>query len=1235
MFVVLWVHTPTISIPTDDPDIILCDNLFGLRIYLLLGLCILPFSVLFDLIVAWISLLGTVANPHPRRHIGKFLYVHIALIGSEMVTQIYGLILIYGPDHISCPKKGRMIVLLHILNILSIITLALWTMAVLPLFLGSRQQIDMDAIANNTRNLTRTKHKSYRSCLYYCCFGHRETIATRGTRTREINETSTTSESTEDVLNDIAKIIAEFLGDIDIVPSDILVGLILLRRQQIMQRSSKSQLKIVNISTESFIQESVSSSIPLSQVLNSQNIHANLESSPVNVQQLSNIAHFYQYAESIYGLPLYLFSNISRGNFAICCPQIRKRTNGSKRALVTEFVQKHYVSFGWPFCFLPSWSPLKIDRTSSFRNQQAVSPRISRINSTQQPRKIAWEPHDDLVYLSLENTLYKPPFLVALDHEKSCVVVAIRGTLSTIDVLVDLNCDVVRLDDCDNIEGASSEDYDLWTHAGMLKSAKLICEELASKNVLDTLMTSGSMYDQYNVLCCGHSLGGGVASLVAYLLRTRYNYPNTTCIAYSPPGCMVSEIPTTPCTSSNSMNKPNKSQKHTPFSNFCTSVVLGTDLVPRTSLHTLNNLKQQIQQKIHTCNEPKIQVLGSALINGILGVNRMQILGGSIIARAVRDSWIVMALAKFAEWTSEKGITESQQLDVENRPLYEGRISFESDNYSEDVDSDVLLNPGIFESSPITYLPGRIIYFEKKRDGERGKDEYVPRWGTREEFQEIVISASMMADHLPNNLGLILDRAMETNNSEGIVVGNTVNSKLQPFYPKSYFSTSIAPNQPLTPSSLVAPDPMQLRSPGPDPMDVLEEHRRNLPKSPALSQPNFYQNRILEQYAAQETKRVTLRQLTVFGRQLSVDKLVKSGNYVRTELIVRLAHRIRDFQNLPFIVGTNPHVELMYQLYWSAFEKFRTFPVLRNLDDNRKFCSLLESLLKEHLIVIPQLAMGIAESTQHMSPRDADKFMNEMLRSRIGRRVLAEQHIAMSSAFEGKQKNTHDHWIGIVHTRCHAMQTVSRCANLAAKLFRDAYKVEPPQVLIDGAVDATFTYIPDQIEYILYELLKNSMRFTIEKHAPQVLLNNNDLLLEAIKNSELGIASTAQTELVKSKMPMIRVTIGEGSSELMFRVSDQGGGINRDTLQHLWSYSHESKRKFLNFDQGRVQKLAAKVEERIPASLHLGLGLPMSKVYANYWGGSIVLHTVQGYGTDAYVKIGTGNEIEQLDYEDD
>ena len=45
------------------------------------------------------------------------------------------------------------------------------------------------------------------------------------------------------------------------------------------------------------------------------------------------------------------------------------------------------------------------------------------------------------------------------------------------------------------------------------------------------------------------------------------------------------------------------------------------------------------------------------------------------------------------------------------------------------------------------------------------------------------------------------------------------------------------------------------------------------------SQFKFYENRILENYAARPTTTVTLRQLTMFGKTLSAEKLIRSGTF--------------------------------------------------------------------------------------------------------------------------------------------------------------------------------------------------------------------------------------------------------------------------------------------------------------------------------------------------------------------
>lgn len=50
-----------------------------------------------------------------------------------------------------------------------------------------------------------------------------------------------------------------------------------------------------------------------------------------------------------------------------------------------------------------------------------------------------------------------------------------------------------------------------------------------------------------------------------------------------------------------------------------------------------------------------------------------------------------------------------------------------------------------------------------------------------------------------------------------------------------------------------------------------------------------------------------------------------------------------------------------------------------------------------------------------------------------------------------------------------------------------------------------------------------------------------------------------------------------------------------------------------------------------PPNLRLGIGLPMSRVYAEYWAGSLELHSLEGYGVDVFLQISKlGNKSEQL-----
>ncbi|KAG2183041.1 hypothetical protein INT44_006022 [Umbelopsis vinacea] len=369
---------------------------------------------------------------------------------------------------------------------------------------------------------------------------------------------------------------------------------------------------------------------------------------------------------------------------------------------------------------------------------------------------------------------------------------------------------------------------------------------------------------------------------------------------------------------------------------------------------------------------------------------------------------------------------------------------------------------------------------------------------------------------------------------------------------------------------------------------------------------HFYQNRTLDYYVEQRVTPITLRQLVFFGKRLNDERLIKSANYVRNELPVRLAHRIRDFQQLPFIVGSNPHIQLVYDLYWAAFEKFRKVPLIETKQQNQEYCDLLRTLLRDHLVVIPQLALGISECAQHIPAVHANHFMNTMLRSRISRRVITEQHLALSESSQDVDND--DAVVGTIFTKCNPTNIIEKCIALIETRLSGTEKCPPFN--IDGSTGCgDFTYISEHIEYIVFQLLSNSVRHTLQFH----------------KNN---IAP-----------PPVNITICSNDTDILIRISDQGGGMSPEAYRDLWSFT--SQRRFKAFET--IPQMAARIaeEEEIPWSWqgqedqHLGIGLPMSKVYSEYWGGELKVMSMEGFGTEAYIRIPRlGNQTENIDFEE-
>ncbi|KAI8586738.1 Alpha/Beta hydrolase protein, partial [Geranomyces variabilis] len=498
-----------------------CVNERELETYLILTVVALAFEIAVELAIAWISLQGTVADDRPRRHMDKAVYAHSALIVLEVVTQAYGFRLIWGANPLTCPSSTHTTLIVHLLVYISTAGLILYGIIVLLLFLRSTP-LNVDSIDHAA---------VWHSRLSWLFFSHR----------RKQNLGGDSGDG--DILADVARVFAEFLRDAQTVPSDILVGIVLLRRKQKREMSMGMHGEVNEDPNDP----------PCVNDAGGVELTEDHQAPPPRSRHA--ISDFYQYAMSIYGLPLYMLNNFGRGLFHLLCPCTRTPPETAVAAVQTNTAPSFVACF---FCFASS-----------------------------QPKEIADQmlPHADIVHVSLRGGLFRSPFVVCFDHPRRTIVIAVRGTLSTADVLVDLNCDLTEI----QLPGGLTAH----THSGMFRTARNLLSELSTTGALRrVLLDPASQYATYSILTTGHSLGGGVASLLAFLLADLFPDHSTTCIAYSPPGCMIT-APAIP---------------H--FRRFCTSVVMGLDVVPRLNRNTLETLKRAVDEEVRTCNVHKLKVLG-------------------------------------------------------------------------------------------------------------------------------------------------------------------------------------------------------------------------------------------------------------------------------------------------------------------------------------------------------------------------------------------------------------------------------------------------------------------------------------------------------------------------------------------------------------------------------------------------------------------------------------------------
>ncbi|KAI0246296.1 mitochondrial pyruvate dehydrogenase [Lactifluus subvellereus] len=398
---------------------------------------------------------------------------------------------------------------------------------------------------------------------------------------------------------------------------------------------------------------------------------------------------------------------------------------------------------------------------------------------------------------------------------------------------------------------------------------------------------------------------------------------------------------------------------------------------------------------------------------------------------------------------------------------------------------------------------------------------------------------------------------------------------------------------------------------------------------------------------------VSLQQMVQFGQNPSQGTLLRASQFLLEELPVRLAHRAKELDELPHNLSNMPSIQKVKNWYAQSFEELINFPPIslqpgiraalnqgdislpvstpnlsfkenaysRSGDSNRngtganrgrlripiekryyarttttewppevhdyntRFTKTLEAIKRRHDPTVTTVAQGVLEWKQHQKAQniglDVQAWLDRFYMSRIGIRFLIGQHVALNTLAP------HPDYVGIICTRANVHDIVHEAIENARFVCEEHYGMfKGPPVQLICPNNLHFAYVPGHLSHICFELLKNSLRAVVERYGHEK----------------------------EDAIPPIKVIVVEGKEDITIKISDEGGGIARSAIPLIWKYTYttmEGQHIDQNFQASDFNAPMA----------GFGYGLPLSRLYARYFGGDLRLISMDGFGTDVYIHL--------------
>eukprot|EP00640_Fibrocapsa_japonica_P001550 CAMPEP_0113942428 /NCGR_PEP_ID=MMETSP1339-20121228/8139_1 /TAXON_ID=94617 /ORGANISM="Fibrocapsa japonica" /LENGTH=390 /DNA_ID=CAMNT_0000946897 /DNA_START=70 /DNA_END=1242 /DNA_ORIENTATION=- /assembly_acc=CAM_ASM_000762 len=367
----------------------------------------------------------------------------------------------------------------------------------------------------------------------------------------------------------------------------------------------------------------------------------------------------------------------------------------------------------------------------------------------------------------------------------------------------------------------------------------------------------------------------------------------------------------------------------------------------------------------------------------------------------------------------------------------------------------------------------------------------------------------------------------------------------------------------------------------------------------------------ISQFACKKAMRFRLIDLIDYGLEPALH--AHGVKVIHKQISVRLAHQFELLSSFP---GSRP-VDNLLALQINSFEELQSMTKVVNMiqpskDGNRKCVhkaaitktlsnigDRVASSLETVVEAIPHFHQYLLSKEGHEMASQgvtASAVVDEYIQRMIGITTLTEHVRTLHKWQKRGREGSDQRRVGVVAVNFPIRQVVEESIEHALHLTERAllHSCEV-HILGDASIKGTFIY--SHLSHILLEMLKNSVKASCE------------------------VAGTQDC------MPFpVTVLVSEGADDICIRISDQGGGMSRANLKSCKEYIPAAQKQGwhpLLVDQQSYQPTSCPLAG-------MGVGIPVSALYAQHFGGNIRLCSMDGYGTDVYVFIPKASQMEHF-----